>query len=79
MCGITELNAECYLDLSEENARVIKFDGVQTLLFYCDVLIIIMNQLHAVSRGHQGRQREPSVNYPPSAEFWRHCMLKGGS
>ena len=36
------------------------------------------NQLHAVSRTQQGRQREPIVKTlrsPLSAEFWRHCML----
>ena len=39
-----------------------------------------MNQLHAVSRTHQGRPREPSVKTlrsPISAEFWRHCVLSG--
>ena len=41
------------------------------------------NQLHAVSRTQQGRQRELSVNTlrsPLSAEFWRHChcVLSGG-
>ena len=38
------------------------------------------NQLPAVSRTQQGRQREPSVNTlrsPLSADFWRHCMLSG--
>ena len=38
------------------------------------------NQLHAVSRTHQGRQREPSVTTfrsPLSALFWRHCVLSG--
>ena len=38
------------------------------------------NQLHAVSRTQQGRQREPSVKTlrsPLSAEFWRHCVLSG--
>ena len=40
--------------------------------------IVNKNQLHAVSRTQQGRQREPSVEtlrYPLSAEFWRHCVL----
>ena len=38
------------------------------------------NQIHAVSRTQQGRQREPSVKTlrsPLSAEFWRHCVLSG--
>ena len=38
------------------------------------------NQLHAVSRTQQGRQREPGVETlrsPLSAEFWRHCVLSG--
>ena len=38
------------------------------------------NQLHAVSRTKQGRQREPSVKTLRSqlpAEFWRHCVLSG--
>ena len=40
------------------------------------------NQLHAVSCTQQGRQREPNVKTlrsPLSAEFWRHCMLRGGT
>ena len=40
------------------------------------------NQLHAVSRTQQSRQREPSVKTlrsPLSAEFWRHCVLTGGT
>ena len=43
---------------------------------------IIFFQLHAVSRTQQGRQREPSVKTlrsPLSAEFWRHCVLSGGT
>ena len=38
------------------------------------------NQLHAVSRTQQGKQREPSVKTlrsPLSAEFWRQCVLSG--
>ena len=38
------------------------------------------NQLYAVSRTQQDRQREPSVKTlrsPLSAEFWRHCVLNG--
>ena len=41
-----------------------------------------LNQLHAVSRTRQGRQREPSVKIlrsPLSAEFWRHCVLSGST
>ena len=42
-----------------------------------------LNQLHAVyHRTQQGRQREPSVKtlYAPlSAEFWRYCVLSGGT
>ena len=41
---------------------------------------IKINQLHAVSRTQQGRQREPSVKTlrsPLFAEFWRHCVLSG--
>ena len=40
------------------------------------------NQLHALFRKQQGRQREPSVktiHSPLSAEFWRHCVLSGGT
>ena len=40
-----------------------------------------MNQLHAVSRTQQGRQRELSVKTlrsPLSAEFWKHCVSSGG-
>ena len=39
-----------------------------------------LNQLHAVSRTQQGRQRELSIktlSSPLSAEFWRHCVLRG--
>ena len=39
-----------------------------------------INQLHAVSRTQQGRQREPCVKIlrsPLSADFWRHCVLSG--
>ena len=39
-----------------------------------------MNQLHAVSRSQQGRQKEPSVktlHSSLSAEFWRNCALSG--
>ena len=41
-----------------------------------------MNQLHAVSRTQQGRQREPSVRTlrsPLPADFWRHCVLSSGT
>ena len=40
----------------------------------------ILNQLHAVSRTEQGRQRKPSVktlNSPLSAELRTHCVLDG--
>ena len=40
------------------------------------------NQIHAVSRTQQGRQREPSVKTLRSllsAEFWRQCVLRGGT
>ena len=38
------------------------------------------NQLHAVSRTYQGRQKQHSVKKvrsPLSAEFCRHCVLSG--
>ena len=41
-----------------------------------------INQLHAVSRSRQGRQKEPSVKtlrFPISAEFWGYCVLSGGT
>ena len=41
-------------------------------------IYLILNQLHAVSRTQQSRQREPTVRTlrsPLSAEFWRHCVL----
>ena len=44
------------------------------------IKFIKKNQLHAVSRTQQGRQRESSVKTlrsPLSAEFWRHCALSG--
>ena len=51
------------------------------VIFICYKYIYLkLNQLHAVSRTQQGRQREPSVKslrYPLSAEFWRHCVLNG--
>ena len=40
------------------------------------------NQLYAVCRTLQGRQTEPSVETlrsPLSSEFWRHCVLSGGT
>ena len=46
------------------------------------IIIIFIFQIHAVSRTLQGRQREPSVKTlrsPFSAEFWRHCVLSGGT
>ena len=42
----------------------------------------IKNQLHAVSRTQQFRQENPNVKtlfFPFPAEFWRHCVLSGGS
>ena len=39
-------------------------------------------QLYAVSRILQGTQMEPRVKTlrsPLSAEFWRHCVLSGGT
>ena len=39
-------------------------------------------QLHAVFRTQQSRQREPSVRTlrsPLFAEFWRLCLLRGGT
>ena len=41
---------------------------------------ILIFQLHAVSRTHHGRQREPSVKTLRSllsAELWKHCVLSG--
>ena len=41
-----------------------------------------LNQLHAVSRTQQGRQRELSVKTlrpPLSAKFWSNCVLSGGT
>ena len=38
--------------------------------------------LHAVSRTQQSRLREPNnqtLISPLSAEFWRHCVLSGGT
>ena len=39
--------------------------------------------ISAVSCTQQSRQREPSVTTPHrsplSAEFWRHCVLSGGT
>ena len=38
------------------------------------------NQLHAVSRTLQGRQRAPkTLRFPLYAELWRHCMLNDGT
>ena len=39
-----------------------------------------INQLHAVYRSQQGRQRElyvKTLRSPLSAEFWKHCVLSG--
>ena len=39
-------------------------------------------QFNAVSRTQQGKQREPSVKTlrsPFSVDFWRHCVLSGGT
>ena len=49
----------------------------------CELSILQMtsNRLHAVSRTHQGGQREPSVKTlrsPFSTVYWRHCVLSGG-
>ena len=41
-----------------------------------------LNNLDAVLRTQQGRKREPSVKTlrsPLSVEFWRHCVLSGGT
>ena len=38
--------------------------------------------MHAVSRRQQGRQRESSfktLRSPLTAEFWKHCVLSGGT
>ena len=43
---------------------------------------IQINQLHAVSRTQQGRQREPNVKThrsPLFAEFWRYCVMSSGT
>ena len=55
---------------------------MQVLSIVFVTLLELENQLHAVSRTQQGRQREPSVKtlcFPFSAEFWRHCVLSGGT
>ena len=39
-------------------------------------------QHYAVSRKQQGRQRKPSIKTlgsPLSAEFWKYCVLSGGT
>ena len=43
---------------------------------------IKLNQIHAVSRTQQRRQKEPSVKTlrsPLSVEFWRYCVLSSGT
>ena len=40
-------------------------------------IVTVLNQLYAVSRTREGRQRTPRVK-TLSAEFWRHCVLSGG-
>ena len=45
-------------------------------------LISGLNQLHAVSRTQQGRQSKPrgkALRSALSAQFWRHCVLSGGT
>ena len=57
----------------------ISFGLLQILIEYNTNKIknLKLNQLHAVSRIQQGRQREPSVKtlrFPLSTEFWRQCV-----
>ena len=50
------------------------------VLLFIEVYQVKSNQLHAVSRTLQGRQREPSVKTlrsPLFAVFWRHCVVSG--
>ena len=58
----------------------IKIKNIRTESFLDVFLQNFKNQLHAVSRTQQVRQREPSIKTlrsPLSAEFWRHCVLSG--
>ena len=53
---------------------------LETIFYMLEIFKNKSNQIHAVSRTQQGRQREPSVKTlrpPLSAEFWRHCVLSG--
>ena len=58
----------------------LSFIGVLIYVFDCYFLKIKLNQLHAVSRTQQGRQRElivKTLRSPLSAEFRRHYVLSG--
>ena len=74
-----------FLPIKYSNRRQIqKKNGISWNRVFSALIIkkIKSNQLHAVSRTKQGRQREPSVKTlrsPLSAEFWRHCVLSGGT
>ena len=62
----------------------IEYIVVETIIVIFNNFKVIKksNQLHALSRTQRGRQRETSVKSlrsPLSAEFWRHCVLSGGT
>ena len=64
----------------EEQFRIVTFNQNPEKSFIIVFFYWHTNQLHAVSRTLQGRQREPSVKTLRSllsAEFWWHCVLSG--
>ena len=72
MCGIPRE--------SKKSIKLIKKPNQVKLLFSSQVISI--NQLYAVSRTQQGRQRKPNGKIHRSilsAEFWRLCVLSGGT
>ena len=60
----------------------ITYSNITKIYYIAFINLSKSNQLHAVCHPQQGRQREPSVKTLCSAlpaEFWRHCVLSGGT
>ena len=59
--------------------NILTNDGIFQNYNDCTYIKIIKNQLHAVSRTQQRGPTVKTLRFPLSAEFWRHCVLSGGT
>ena len=83
MCTYTNQRTLKICKINRKKNRVFYTGGILVNLYRKYQLhAVFFFKLRAVSHTQQGRQRDSSVKThrsPLSAEFWRHCVLSGGT